>query len=115
MLAPVLLFLVSTAGLASAQSYNPRTSCTSRSVTVPSWLITDVQRPSDAEISFDVSNRATGYNQTLSCLLDANKDIYACGKASPEDGDTDGYVRITATSIEFSLEQSWVCTDRGRE
>ena len=115
MLVPALLFFASTVGLASAQSYNPRTSCTSRSATVPGWLITDVQRPSDTKIRFDVSNRATGYNQTVSCALGANKDVYTCGKASPEDHEVDGSVRITKTSIEFSLEQSWVCSDRGKE
>lgn len=107
------LLAVSVAVLVSAQGppLTPDLSsgCTSRSFSVPSWLVENISKSND-DISFHISNRATNFATDVACK---EGSAGAWGDCTAKAGEgLKASIKITGSSVQFLLNQTWTCNDR---
>ncbi|KAK4248889.1 hypothetical protein C7999DRAFT_39887 [Corynascus novoguineensis] len=109
------LIAASAAVLASAQAPPSNSSeCTAKSFSLPSWLIEDVKYD-DGAVSFDVSNRAIDFAESLVCKT-KETGLSACSIQGKRwaNNTLEASVETNSESTTFYLKQSWTCNDRGK-
>lgn len=93
---------------------DPSTGCSSRSFSIPSWIIQDVKF-ADAKISFNILNRVTNGTASLACQTKGN-GWNACtvdGTAEPKLS-LESSVQVSEKSLTFQVNETWSCNDRGK-
>lgn len=117
MAACLFLLAASAAVLVSAQFPPPpnvSTGCTSKSFTIPSWFVQDLEIAADEGVLFRVSNRATNYTANLACPTEEggwNGCSIQGGRFS--NGTLEASVQVGEDSLSVLVSETWVCNDRG--
>ncbi|KAB5525533.1 hypothetical protein GE09DRAFT_1178205 [Coniochaeta sp. 2T2.1] len=105
MLSLSLLFVAAAA--VSAQS-SQSSGCTSKSFSIPSWLIDNFQTAA-GKSSFHITNRAINYTADLTC------SGTTCTSANTTKWSNDTLqvsVQVSGETAEFLVNQTWTCNDR---
>ncbi|KAK3313585.1 hypothetical protein B0H66DRAFT_629527 [Apodospora peruviana] len=82
--------------------------CTSKSFTIPSWLINGVKATSN-DVFFQIANRATNYTAELACKL-GNSTWSDCSTKS--EAGLKASVQVTGSKLQVLVNQTWTCDDR---
>ncbi|KAK4238832.1 hypothetical protein C8A03DRAFT_14766 [Achaetomium macrosporum] len=115
----LVLLVASAAVLVSGQfgqipAPSPHAGCTESSFSIPSWLVQNVKY-TDANVAFDVQNRANNYTASLTCQT-KESGWNACSiQGTPSSNLTlEASVQVSESSATFQLNQTWTCSDRGK-
>lgn len=91
------------------------TGCTSKSFSIPSWLIRNLERSTGGDVSFSLLNRATNTTAGLACSTEES-GWNACSPlegTTPSKGELEVSVQVTESSTAVRVKQTWTCDDRG--
>ncbi|KAK3356420.1 hypothetical protein B0T25DRAFT_452307 [Lasiosphaeria hispida] len=113
-----LLLAASTAATVLAQAPGLDTSgCTSKSFTVPSWYIEELQyfgAATNASASFHLLNRANNFTASLGCQVQGNGWNACTTRGKPfANATVQASIQVTGDLARVLVNQTWACNDRG--
>ncbi|KAM7187472.1 hypothetical protein V8F33_011212 [Rhypophila sp. PSN 637] len=83
--------------------------CTSKSISVPSWIIQNLGKVEN-DVKFNITNRATGYTSGVRCKQGASDCLIAVA-----DGGLKASIQLDGNKVQFAVNQTWTCNDRGTD